>query len=329
MFARTSSGHLGWVTKIGYFLASEEHGPHELVRQARLAEEAGFAGLWISDHFHPWIDEQGESPFVWAVIGALSQAVSLPVTTAVTCPIIRIHPVIIAQAAATAQVLLDGRFRLGVGTGEALNEHVVGAPWPPAGERLAMLEEAIGILRRLWTGEVVTHRGTYYDVDTARIYTLPDEPPPIYMSGFGPKAIALAARVADGYVSTAPDPEMVERFHKEGGRGKPAQAGLKVCWAEDEAEARRTAHRLWPNQGIPGEAAQLLPMPRHFEQLAALVAEEHVAQSVAYGPDPEAHVAMIRRYADAGFDEVYVSQIGPRQEEFFACYAEHVLPRFH
>ena len=311
----------------GYFLASEEHGPDELVRQARLAERAGFEALWISDHFHPWIDEQGESPFVWTVIGALSQAVSLPVTTAVTCPIIRIHPVIIAQAAATAQVMLHGRFRLGVGTGEALNEHVVGAPWPPAAERLEMLEEAVEVIRRLWSGGVLTHRGVHYDVDTARLYTLPEEPPPIYMSGFGPKAISLAARIADGFMSTAPQRESVERFRKEGGDGKPAQAGVKVCWAEDEAEARRTAHRLWPNQGIPGEAAQLLPMPRHFEQLAGLVAEEHVARTVAYGPDPEAHAEMIRRYVDAGFDEVYVSQIGPRQEEFFACYRDQVLPR--
>ncbi len=315
------------MTKIGYFLSSEEHGPNELVRQARLAEQAGFDGLWISDHFHPWIDEQGQSPFVWAVIGALSQATSLPVTTAVTCPIIRVHPVIIAQAAATAQVMLDGRFRLGVGTGEALNEHVVGGPWPPAAERLDMLEEAVGVIRRLWTGEMVTHRGEHYDVDTARVYTLPDEPPPIYMSGFGPKAIGLAARIADGYMSTAPEREMVELFHKEGGQGKPAQAGFKVCWDEDEAAARRTVHRLWPNQAIPGEAAQLLPMPRHFEQVSQLVTEEHVAGTVACGPDPEVHVRMIREYADAGFDEVYISQIGPRQEEFFAFYAEQVLPR--
>nr|BFE77952.1 hypothetical protein GCM10020093_005530 [Planobispora longispora] len=166
------------MAKFGYFLSSEEHGPKELVRQAKLAEQAGFEGLWISDHFHPWLDEQGQSPFVWSVIGAIAEATSLPITTAVTCPLVRIHPVIIAQAAATSAVLTDGRFRLGVGTGEALNEHIVDSRWPPAEERLEMLEEAIEIMRELWSGKLVTHRGEHYDVDTARIYTLPDEPPP-------------------------------------------------------------------------------------------------------------------------------------------------------
>src|SRR4051794_24447840 len=178
--------------RIGYFLSCEEYRPAELVEQAKLAEQAGFQGLWISDHFHPWNDEQGQSPLVWSVIGALSQVCDLPVTTAVTCPTFRVHPAIIAQAAATSAVMLDGRFRLGLGSGEALNEHVVGAPWPAIDERLERLEEAIAVLRQLWTGEFVTHRGRYYTVDSARIYTLPAEPPPIYVSAFGPKALDLA-----------------------------------------------------------------------------------------------------------------------------------------
>ena len=193
----------------GYFLSAEEYTPAELVEQAVLAEEAGFEALWISDHFHPWNDEQGQSPFVWSVIGAISARTALPVTTAVTCPTVRIHPVIVAQAAATSAVMLEGRFRLGVGSGEALNEHVMGLPWPPAEIRLEMLEEAVGLIRRLWEGDVVTHRGRYYNVDGARIYTLPDSPPPIPVSGFGPRATDLAARIGDAYVTTSPDTELL------------------------------------------------------------------------------------------------------------------------
>src|SRR5690606_30187208 len=174
--------------RFGYFLSTEEFTPAELVEQAVLAEQAGFDGLWISDHFHPWNDEQGQSPFVWSVIGAIAQATSLPVTTAVTCPTYRISPVVMAQAAATSAVMLEGRFTFGVGSGEALNEHIHGEPWPTADVRLERLEEAIGLIRQLWTGEVVTHYGKHYTCDTARLYTLPDAPPPIYVSGFGPKA---------------------------------------------------------------------------------------------------------------------------------------------
>ncbi|MEU4544014.1 TIGR03557 family F420-dependent LLM class oxidoreductase [Nonomuraea dietziae] len=315
------------MTTFGYFLASEEHGPNELVRQAQLAERSGFEALWISDHYHPWLDEQGHSPFVWSVIGGIAATTRLPVTTAVTCPLVRIHPAVIAQAAATSAAMTEGRFRLGVGTGEALNEHITGSVWPPAEERLEMLEEAVEVMRKLWQGDLVTHRGAHYRVDTARLYTLPDQPPPIYMSGFGGKAVELAGRIADGYISTGPAAEMVELFHKSGGEGKPAAGGLKVCYAPDEAQARATIHRLWPTQGVKGEAAQLLPLPRHFEQLAEMVTEEEAAGSSPCGPDPEVHVEAIRKYVDAGFDEVYISQIGPDQDAFFSFYSEEVLPR--
>jgi G6PDH family F420-dependent oxidoreductase len=314
------------MTKFGYFLSSEEHSARELVHQARLAEQAGFEALWISDHFHPWLDEQGESPFVWSVIGALSQAVSLPITTAVTCPLVRTHPVVIAQAAATSALLTEGRFVLGVGTGEALNEHIVDSRWPPASERLDMLEEAIGIIRRLFTGELVTHHGDHYDVDTARLYSLPDEPPPIYMSAFGDKAAELAGRVADGFMCVKPDADLLKTFRSAAGENRPAQGGFKVCWAPDAADARRTAHRLWPNDQIPGEAAQLLPLPRHFGQLSELITEEMVGENMPCGPDPETHLEALRAFVDAGYDEVYVNQIGPDQEGFFDFYAEQVLP---
>jgi G6PDH family F420-dependent oxidoreductase len=314
--------------KIGYFLSSEEYRPAELLAQARAAEEAGFHGLWISDHYHPWNDEQGESPFVWVVIGALSEATSLPVTTAVTCPITRIHPAVMAQAAATAAEMLPGRFSFGVGSGEALNEQVIGADWPEADVRLEMLEEAIEVIRQLWTGEVVSHRGTHYRVRHARVYTLPEQLPPIMVSGFGPKSVDLAARVGDGYVTTSPDAESIERFHAGGGHGKPVHAGTKVCFGPDEAERRKTAHRLWPNEQLPGELAQVLPTPEHFEQASSLVTEEMVAETVPCGPDLERHISTFQEYADAGVDELNVQQIGGRHEEFFAAYARDVLPRF-
>ena len=220
--------------RIGYFLSSEEYTPTELVRQAKLAEDAGFDALWISDHFHPWNDAQGESGFVWSVIGAVSQVSTLPITTAVTCPTVRIHPAIIAQAAATSAVLTGGKFALGVGSGEALNEHITGARWPSIDLRLEMLEESIEVIRELWKGEYTTHHGTHYTVENARIYSLPDSPPPVYVSGFGPLAAALAGRIGDGFVTTTPDEEAIKVFRDNGGAGKTMQAGYKVCWGPDD-----------------------------------------------------------------------------------------------
>jgi G6PDH family F420-dependent oxidoreductase len=312
--------------KIGYFLSCEEFGPRDLIAQARMAEEAGFEDLWISDHYHPWTDEQGESPFVWGVIGALSEATSrMRVTTGVTCPTLRIHPAVVAQAAATAQVQLDGRFALGVGSGEALNEHIFGDEWPQADVRLEMLEEAVEVLRALWTGDVVNHRGRHYTVDHARIYTLPDTPPPVIVSGFGPKSIELAARIGDGYATVAP--ELAQQYRDAGGRGV-VQAGTKVCYGPDRDAAVRTVHRIWPNEALPGELPQVLPTPEHFMQASTLVTEEMIAEAVPCGPDIEAHVESLQAFADAGVDEVYVQQIGDGHEAFFEAYARDVLPRF-
>ncbi|MEV0911799.1 LLM class F420-dependent oxidoreductase [Streptomyces hokutonensis] len=315
------------MTEFGYFLSCEEHGPAELVEQARMAEQAGFTSLWISDHYHPWNDGQGQSPFVWSVIGALSQAVSLPVQTAVTCPLIRIHPAVVAQAAATSAVQLDGRFRLGIGSGEALNEHILGDAWPEADVRLEMLEEAVHVMRELFTGEQISHRGKHYTVENARLYTVPDEPVPIDVSAFGPHAAEVAGRIGDGFITMAPDAPAIERFRRSGGGTKPVSAGLKVCWATDKDEAVRTAHRLWANEQLPGELAQLLPTPRHFEQASQLVGPERIDASLACGDDPDAHVEAVKEYVDAGFDTVYVNQIGPDQQGFFDFYRTKVLPR--
>jgi len=315
------------MTGYGYFLSAEEFTPREMLDQARMAEQAGFEYLAISDHYHPWNDEQGNSAFVWSMIGALSQVTSLPVTTLVTCPTVRTHPAVLAQAAATSAVLTDGRFRFGVGSGEALNEHILGTPWPSAAERLEMLEEALQVIRGLWRGEDYGHRGRHYTVENARIYTLPAEPPPIYVSGFGPQAAEYAGRIGDGFVTMMPDAELVERFRKSGGAGKPVIGGTKVCWSTDREQAVRTVHRLWPNEQLPGELAQVLPTPKHFEQASTLVTPEMVGDSTTCGNDPEEHARTLRAFADAGFDEVYVNQIGPDQQGFFDFYRTQVLPR--
>ncbi|MEU4477345.1 TIGR03557 family F420-dependent LLM class oxidoreductase [Micromonospora sp. NPDC023966] len=312
--------------KIGYFLSSEEFTPAELLEQARGAERAGFEALWISDHYHPWVDAQGQSPFVWSTIGALSQVCRLPVTTAVTCPTVRIHPAVIAQAAATSAVLHSGRFVLGVGSGEALNEHIFGDPWPQTDVRLEMLEEAVEVIRALWAGDFVNHHGRHYTVEHARIYTRPDTPPPIYVSGFGPKSIELAGRIGDGYISTMPDADMVRRFRDSGG-ARPCQAGFKAAYADSEDEGARIAYERWPNAGVPGELSQVLPSPRHFEQAAQLVKPEMMKESFVCGRDADAHLEMIDKYAKAGFDEIYVANVGPHWQGLFDLYQREVLPR--
>lgn len=209
--------------RIGYFLATEAFTPADLLAQAKMAEQAGFEGLWISDHYHPWTYGQGESPFVWSVIGGIATTTRLPVTTAVTCPTVRMHPAIVAQAAATSAVMLDGRFTLGLGTGEALNETIHGDRWPPIDVRLDMLEEAVRVIRRLFAGDVVNHHGSHYVVEHARLYTRPEQAPPIYLSAFGQKAASRVSKFADGLCSTMPDSDLVQTFRA--GSSKPAQAG--------------------------------------------------------------------------------------------------------
>ncbi|GAA1902324.1 TIGR03557 family F420-dependent LLM class oxidoreductase [Lapillicoccus jejuensis] len=316
------------VPDIGYFLSCEEYAPDQLLEQARLAEEAGFDRLWISDHFHPWTKAQGQSPLVWSMIGAVSQVCDLPVSTAVTCPTIRVHPAIVAQAAATSAVLLgEGRFTLGVGSGEALNEHVHGDPWPEASVRLEMLEEAVEVIRALWTGEVVSHRGRHYTVENARIYTRPETPPDILVSGFGPKAVDLAARIGDGYVTTSPDRELLDRFRSQARHGARTQAGYKVAWAPTRDEGIDAAHRIWPNAGLPGELAQVLPTVEHFEQASTLVTREATAGSIAAGPDAADHVEAFQPFLEAGFDEVYVANMGPHYADMIRAYGREVLPQ--
>ncbi|HEX3566197.1 MAG TPA: TIGR03557 family F420-dependent LLM class oxidoreductase [Acidimicrobiales bacterium] len=291
-----------------------------------MGEEAGFSSVFISDHFHPWVESQGESPFVWSVIGGIATTTRQKITTGVTCPTFRIHPAIIAQAAATSQIMAEGRFVLGVGSGEALNEHILGQRWPAVSTRLEMLEEAIEVIRRLWSGKMVTHHGRFYTVENARLYSVPDSPPPVAVSAFGPDSLGLAARIGDGLVTTQPDGDMVRGFRAQGGAGRVIGA-VKVCWGEDEAQARKVAHELWSTELLPGQLNQELSVPKHFQEGSTLVSEDMVAEQVTCGPDPERHAAAISAYLDAGFDEVYVNQIGQDQGGFCDFYRKELRPR--
>lgn len=300
----------------GLTLSSEEHDPGRLVDIAELAESTGFDFVSISDHFHPWIDAQGHSPFVWTVLGAIAERTdAIEVAVGVTCPIARIHPTILAQATATTSHLLAGRFVWGVGTGEALNEHVLGQRWPPAPERLEMLEEAIGLIRALWSGEEVTHRGAHFTTENARIYDPPSEPIPLIVSAFGPKATELAAEVGDGLWVTGADTSGIERYRRHRADGA-VYTQITVCWGVDRERAIDEARRIWPNTGVPGQLSQDLPTPAHFEQAVELVTRDAIAESVPCGPDVGPIVEKLRAARDAGADHIYVHQIGDDQEGF-------------
>ena len=313
---------------LGYALSSEEHPPSALVENARRAEEVGFTFALISDHFHPWVDAQGHSPFVWSVIGGIAQATeTLRLGTGVTCPTMRTHPAIIAQAAATSAAMMPGRFFLGVGTGENLNEHILGDHWPAPDERLEMLEEAIEVIRLLWEGGYQTHRGQHYTVEKARLYTLPDEPPPIAVAAAAPLAAELAGRVGDAFVGVAPEQEIVDAFREAGGGDKPRYGQLTVCWAASEAEAKQTAYEIWPIAAIKGDLMQELPLPQHFEQAAQMVSPDDVAEMVVCGPDPERYLEKVREYEEAGFDHVYLHQVGSDQEGFFRFFEGELAPK--
>ncbi|MFO7678572.1 MAG: TIGR03557 family F420-dependent LLM class oxidoreductase [Chloroflexota bacterium] len=317
------------MTKIGYALSSEEHKPNDLVRYARRAEEVGFTFALISDHYHPWVSEQGHSPFVWSVIGGIAQVTeNLRLGTGVTCPTTRIHPAIIAQAAATAASMMPGRFFLGVGTGENLNEHILGDRWPPHTIRLAMLEEAVELIRTLWQGDTTSWWGEFYTVEDARIFTLPNELPPIMVAASGPTTLEAAGNFGDGLIGLAPDKEDVERFEKGGGAGKPKYGQIAVCWAESEAEGENIAARVWPTSGLKGEMSQELRTVAHFEQAAKMLDKEDIVENMVCGPDPQKHAEQIQKMIDAGYDHVYIHQIGPDQEGFFRFYEKEVLPAF-
>src|SRR5918992_591045 len=248
------------MTNFGYWLSSEEHPPLDLVRDAVRAEELDFEFAMISDHFHPWLEDQGNSAFVWSVIGGIAARTErLRLGTGVTCPMIRIHPAILAQAAATSAAMMPGRFFLGVGTGENLNEHVTGANWPAPDERLELLEEAVAVIRLLWQGGYQTHRGKHYTVENARVFDLPEEPIEVAVAAMQPLAAEVAGRIGDAFVNVSPDRDLVERFDSAGGEGKPKYGQVTVCWAESKERAKETAWKAWPNAAVEGAASQELP----------------------------------------------------------------------
>jgi coenzyme F420-dependent glucose-6-phosphate dehydrogenase len=313
---------------LGYWLSSEEHQPLDLVSNAVRAEAHGFRTAMISDHLHPWTPFQGSAPFVWSVLGAIANATSrLRVGTGVTAPGVRSHPVNIAQASATTEALIPGRFFLGLGSGERLNEQGLGERWPSAGERVDRLEEAIGLIRDLWAGENVVHQGEWFCVENVELFTRPDIAPPIMVAGLG-RAASLAGRLADGYIGVAPDADAVETFEVAGGRGKPRLAQIHVCWASEEDEARKTAHRWWPQVTLPPSVLPQLARPREFADAAQLATIDAVASEVACGPDPERHLEAIARFVAAGFTEIYIHQVGPDQAGFMSFYRDEILPLF-
>ena len=315
------------MTEFGYALSSEEHSPARLVENARKAEEAGFEFAMISDHFHPWVDAQGESPFVWSVIGAIAQATDrIRLGTGVTCPTIRIHPAIVAHAAATSAALMPGRFFLGVGSGENLNEHILGDHWPAPDERLELLEEAIEVMRLLWQGGYQTHRGKHYVVENARLYTLPEEPVQVAVAAAKEQAAELAGRVGDAFVNTSPEREPIEQFARAGGEGKPKYGQVTVCWAQSEEEAAQTVRDVWPTAALGGDLSYELPLPRHFEQATENVEAGDFEGKLPLGPDPATYLEQIREMVEVGYTHVYLHQIGRDQDGFFRFWQERLEP---
>ena len=302
--------------EIGYWLASEEQGPGALVENAALAEQAGFEHLLISDHIHPWVDAQGHSPFVWGVIGAIANATSrIRLGTAVTCPLIRLHPAIVAHAASTAQSLMEGRFFLAVGTGERLNEHVLGDRWPRADERLEMLEEAVEIIRKLFGGDYETYRGKHYTVEQAKLYDAPDPPAPIIVAAKAENAAELAAKLGDGTMNTVPDAEIVKRFKDAGGTG-PIYGKVTGCFAPSLVEALEIALKRQPNPAFGGEIATELALPRDFEAAAELVRPDDIRDLLALGDDPAVWREKLDAYEQAGFTHVALHNVAGEQRGF-------------
>lgn len=317
------------MVKIGYKLSSEDTHPLKLVEYAKMAEEAGFSFAMISDHYHPWVAKQDESPFVWCTLGGIAQSTrNLRVGTAVSCPTIRVHPAITAQAAATAASMMPGRFMLGVGSGENLNEHITGDRWPPALVRIEMLVEAVKIIRMLFKGGMQSFKGEYYTVENARIHTLPNELPPLLMAADGEIAARNAGKWGDGLITPGVKENLVKIFKKSGGEGKPCYAEASVCWAENEEKAMDIAYEYWPILANKGGINWEIPTPKYFEGLAEMVNRETLGHHAVCGSDPEAHIQEIKRFEKAGYDQVFIHHLGPDQRGFIDFYRSEVLPQF-
>jgi G6PDH family F420-dependent oxidoreductase len=314
------------MAKFGYKLMTEEHGPKQLVENAVRAEAAGFHFTGASDHFHPWLGSQGHAPFAWSVLGAIAHATStIGIATGLTCPIIRYHPAIIAQAAATIAVMSDNRFTFAIGAGERLNEHVTGARWPSIPERHAMLGEAIDIFRLLWKGGVHTWKGEYYVLDHAQLYDVPDQPIPLIVGVSGEHSIALAAQKADGIMATEPEAELTRGYADAGGKG-PVYGEITLAWAPSEEEGLKLAHDRFRFASLGWPVMSELPSVAAFEAATKTVRPEDLAKSIPAGPDVAKHVEAIRKFVDAGFDHLAIVGAGDDQEGFIGFCEKELLP---
>jgi G6PDH family F420-dependent oxidoreductase len=315
------------MTTYGYKLMSEEHAPASLLHNAVHAEKAGFDFVAISDHFHPWSAKQGHSPAAWTVLGAIAARTErVGLVTAVTCPGHRYHPATIAQSAATLGLLSNGRFTLGLGSGENLNEHVVGEGWPSPGERQDMLREAVELIEELFTGDEVTEHGEFYTVDRAKLWDVGEEPPKIAIAAGGERAARLAGELEAGLFTTEPKRELIDAWSKAGGKG-PRYAEVALCWASDEATAKRTAAERFGFSLFGWDVNAELPTPQSFDAALEHVRAEAIAEKIPCGPDPERHVAAIRKYIDAGFDHLVLLQPGSDQEGFMSFWQNELKPR--
>jgi coenzyme F420-dependent glucose-6-phosphate dehydrogenase len=325
------------MTKIGYAAMCEQFHPTDLLDWCQQAEAAGFsAGFQVSEHFHPWTPQQGQSAFAWALMGALGQRTSLPFGAAVTCPGFRYHPAVIAHAAATLGAMYPGRVWLGLGAGEALNEHVVTSEWPEIGIRSAMMFEAVEVIKKLFSGELVKHDGEHFFMESARLYTRPDQPVPIYIASAGPLNCRRAGRYADGLITVGAADDKIKMLwgkFEEGARAEgrdpeqmPKQLQIHISWAESHDEAERNAVEEWPNGGM-AFPKQDIKNPEDFANMAKLVRPEHFTNRVLISADLDAHAAHIQNYVDMGFDEIYLHNVGRNQAEFIRIFGERVLPQ--
>jgi G6PDH family F420-dependent oxidoreductase len=317
------------MTDFGYTMMTEQSPPDQLVRDLQMAEEAGFGFSVISDHYQPWLDSQGHSGYAWSILGAAAQATErIGLMTYVTCPILRYHPAIVAQKAATVQILSGGRFRLGLGAGENLNEHVVGKRWPSVGMRHEMLSEAIDVIAALFDNDgdgTVNYRGEYYDVESARLWDLPDERVPIGIAVSGRDSCQLAGKKADLMIAVEPEAKLAEMFDRAGGSGKSRVGQVAIAYDRDKDAAVKRAHEQFRWFGLGWKVNADLPNPDSFESATQFVTPEQVADALSCGPDVEEHVEAVKAFVDAGFEEVALVQIGADHQDEFMTWAEQEL----
>ncbi|MFY0407643.1 TIGR03557 family F420-dependent LLM class oxidoreductase [Solicola sp. PLA-1-18] len=310
--------------RIGYKLIAEAYGPKEIVDQAVRAEAAGFDFVEVSDHYHPWLPETNHSGFAWSMLAAIAAKTDrIELATGVTCPFVRYHPAIVAQMAATTAILSDGRFTLGLGSGERLNEHVVGGGWPSVSVRQEMFRESIEIIRQLWQGGYQSYEGKHLTIDDARVFDLPDVLPRVAIAAGGKRAARIAAELGDAMFVTEPKPELVEAFTAAGGSG-PLYGEVPLAFADTVQAAAESAHEKF-RFGLTGWKIQSeLPNPVNFDAATAFITPDHMADAFGCGPDAARHLEVARGFADAGYDHLALVNAGPEPEAFFDFFASEL-----